>query len=254
MLTYDDLDHFDERTMAGLFASPDKEAEADTRKRRERILACLRFCRDAVAEDLSEGGLMIARRLLRRALRSQQRDHRAHTELVQDLLEDALAALGEHVRPAYEAAEVAALRHTVEREIEAAARARGAGETVVPALFELLARGDFYISPASDLARLDEAIGKFNGSAQVEIEFALDADLPAKARIRLAIACGLWRWSALPGATVAFDDGEEQPLPAGDALVPVLLAGLSLQSGRAITLWASAMQTQPDDLPYARLN
>lgn len=245
MLTYDDLDHFDERTMAGLFALPGAEEQANALKRRERILACLRFCRDVAFEELPEAGLQTARRLLKRALRSQQRSRRSQPEIIEDFLAGALQALGETAGPSAEAAEVAALRHSVEREIEAAALARLHGDTRLPLLLETLAQGDFEIGAGSNLEALDEAIGKFSGQAEVDIELILDGDgYPASARFHLAIACGLWRWSALDGCTIAFDDDAPLSLPANDALVPVLLAGLSVQGGRAVTFWAKAVHPQ----------
>lgn len=245
MLTYDDLDHFDERTMAGLFGLADAEAKANALKRRERILACLRFCRDIPEEELGEAGLLTARRLIKRALRTGLRDCPQRAESLESLLAGALLALGDPPLPAYEAAEVAALRHAVEREIEAAARARVDTDTDAPFLLEILRRGDFAIGPASDLASLDEAIGKFGGNAEVDLELILDGDdHPAGVHVRLGVACGFWRWSAPNGCSLAFADGNSLALPAYDALIPVLLAGLSVQSGRAITLWAKAVKGQ----------
>lgn len=244
MLTYDDLDHFDERTMSGLFGLPNPDDQANVHKRRERILACLRFCRDVTVEDLPEGGLHTARRLLRRALRSQQRDPRMRSEVIEEFLGDALQALGDASQPDAEPAEAAALRYSVEREIEANALLRAGNESVAPQVLETLARGDFRIGTGSRLAALDDALGKFNGSAVVELELVLDGG-PACARARLAVACGLWRWAAQEGCSLALDGDETLPLPAGDALASVLLAGLAVQSGRAITLWARAVQASP---------
>lgn len=246
MLTYDDLDHFDEQTMAGLFALHDGEEQANVLKRRERILACLRFCRDIAFEELPEAGVQTARRLLKRALRSQQRNRRMQPEAIEDFLENALRALGEPRSRDTEAAEVAALRHSVEREIESAAQARLHGETRLPLLLEALARGDFELSTGSRLGPLDEAIGKLNGRAEIELELILDSGgCPTVARFHMAVACGLWRWSAQEGCSVAVDGEEALALPAGDVLVPALLAGVSAQGGRAIAIWAQAVHARP---------
>lgn len=246
MLTYDDLDHFDEQTMAGLFALPGAEEQGNALKRRERILACLRFCRDVAFEDLPDAGVLTARRLLKRALRNQQRSRRAQPEVVEDFLLAALRALGEPCGRHEEAAEVAALRHSVEREIESAAQAHLRGDSRLPLLLEMLARGDFEIGTDSNLAPLDEALGRFNGLAVIDLVLLLDgAGAPATARIHLPMACGLWRWTVREGCTVALDENMPLALPADDALIPALLAGMSLQGGRAITIWAQAVQARP---------
>lgn len=246
MLTYDDLDHFDEQTMARLFASHDAQEEAQVLKRRERILACLRFCRDVGFEELPEAGLQTARRLLKRALRCQQRSRRSQPEVIGDFLEGALRALGESGCRQEEAAEVAALRHLLEREIEAAALAHQHGDTRLPLLLEALALGQFEIGAESELGALDEALSKFNGRAEIDLEIILDGDsCPSTARAHLVITCGLWRWSALDGCSVAFDDGDPLPLLVSDALLPVLLAGVATQGGRAATIWAKAMHAHP---------
>jgi hypothetical protein len=248
MLTYDDLDHFDEPTLAGLFAQAGDEGPGNAQKRRERILACLRFCRNVAFDDLPEAGVQTARRLLKRALRNQQRSRRSQPEVIGDFLEAALRALGEPCGRHEEAAEVAALRHSVEREIESAARARLHGDTRLPLLLETLARGDFEIGTDSNLAPLDEALGRFNRLAAVDLVLVLVLDgeaAPAMARIHLPIACGLWRWTVREGCSVAFDADTPLPLPADDALVPAVLAGLSLQGGRAIAIWAEAVQARP---------
>lgn len=243
MLTYDDLDHFDERTLARLFGAADAKAPADILKRRKRIVACLRFCRDIREDELGEAGLLTARRLLKRALRTRQRERRGQAEGIEHLLADALRALGEPGGMAYEAAEVAALRHAVEREIQTAAQALVGADTGVRFLIEILARGDFAIGSNSDVAALDDAIGRFNGSAAVEIDLILDGDdRPASVRVGFTIACGFWRWSAPQGCSLAFADGGSAVLPANDALVTVLLAGLSVQSGRAVTLWSRGLR------------
>lgn len=246
MLTYDDLDHFDEQTLTGLFALAGDDEQGNALKRRERVLACLRFCRDVAFEDLPEAGVQTARRLLKRALRNQQRSRRSQPEVVEDFLLAALRALGEPCGRHEEAAEVAALRHSVEREIEAAAQARRHGGSRLPLLLETLARGDFEIGTDSNLAPLDEALGRFNGLAAIDLVLVLDGEgVPATARIHLPIACGLWRWTVREGCAVAFDEEMPQPLPADDALIPAVLAGVSLQGGRAITIWAQAVQARP---------
>lgn len=246
MLTYDDLDHFDEQALAGLFGLAGDDGQGNALKRRERLLACLRFCRDVAFEDLPEAGVQTARRLLKRALRNQQRSRRAQPEVVEDFLLAALRALGEPCGRHEEAAEVAALRHSVEREIEAAAQARRQGGSRLPLLLETLARGDFEIGTDSNLAPLDEALGRFNGLAAIDLALVLDGEgVPATARIHLPIACGLWRWTVREGCTVAFDEDTPQPLPADDAIIPAVLAGVSLQGGRAITIWAQAVQARP---------
>lgn len=248
MLTYDDLDHFDERTMAGLFdPAVSVREQAQTQRRRERILACLHFCRDIPSGQLPADGMLTARKLLRRALRRHRREHGPAAEEMADFLESALAALGEPGGEAQEPIEVAALRHAVEREMEAAARTRSSTGTAVPALLEALARGDFEIGAGSDVASLQEAARKFNGSAEIEIQLRLDGgefDSGSLARFRLSIACGLWRWSAQPGCCVALDGQEPISLAVDDELLPVMLAGLSVQGGRAITLWSAAVGLQ----------
>lgn len=251
MLTYDDLDHFDEKTMAVLFSRYGAQEQADVQKRRERILACLRFCRDVDFDELPEGGVQKARRLLKRALRSQQRNRRPQVDVIGDFLEAALRALGEPCCREEEAAEVAALRHSVEREIESAAQARLHAESRLPLLLETLACGDFELGKGSNLARLEDIIGKFNGQAEIDLEFVLDSDgYPSVAHIHLPLACGLWRWSVLDGCSVAFDEDEPLQLPSGDALIPVLLAGVSAQGGRALAIWSQAVHGQRP----ARLN
>jgi hypothetical protein len=245
MLTYDDLDHFDEKTMAGLFALQSAEEQSNAIKRRERILACLRFCRDVGFEELPEAGVHTARRLLKRALRNQQRSRRMQPELIEDFLQGALRALGEPCGRTEEAAEVAALRHSVEREIETAAVGRLHGATRAPILLDVLACGDFEISAESDLASLDEIVGKFNGRAEIDLELVLDGNgSPDTARVHLVVACSLWHWSVLDGCSVTFDEAEPLSLHAGDELIPVLLAGVSAQGGRALAMWAQAVHAQ----------
>lgn len=245
MLTYDDLDHFDEQAIAGLFAMHSAEEQSNTLKRRERMLACLRFCRNVAFEELPDAGVQTARRLLKRALRSQQRSRRVQPEVIEDFLQGALRALGEPFGRMEEAAEVAALRHSVEREIESAAMAHLHGDTRVPILVDALACGDFEISADSNLASLDEIVGKFNGRADIDLEFILDGDsYPGTARVHLSIASSLWRWTVLDGSNIALDDGKPLALPAADALIPIVLAGVSAQGGRALSIWAQAVHAQ----------
>lgn len=246
MLTYDDLDHFfDERVMAGLLdpaLAPQESASA--RVRRERILACLHFCRGIPSEQLAADGMHTARRLLRRALRSHQRERRAVGAEALDFVMEALEVLGESQERQDESAAAAAVRHAVEREIEAAAQARSPAGSAVPRLLAALARGDFEMGTDTQVAALEEASRKFNGSAEVEFHFRLDGDSPdasGHAQVRLAIACSLWRWSALPGATVVIDGQAPVPLASDDELLPVMVAGLSAQNGRLITQWAAAV-------------
>lgn len=245
MLTFDDLDHFDDRAVANLYAVLGADAE-DARQRRERLLACLRFCRDVAYETLPESGVLAARRLLKRALRSQQRNQHASPEAIEDFLAGALRALGSSGWRDEEGAEVAALRHLVEREIEAAACHRLHDVTRLPALLQSLARGDFEIGPDSDLAALEDLVGKFGGRAEIGLELILDGSGgPDHAVVRLGIACGLWRWSAPQGGRITLDGGAPVTLAADDALVPVILAGVSAQGGRALSIWSQATHAKP---------
>lgn len=243
MLTYDDLDHFDSRTMAGLFdPAVALQEQAGTAMRRERILASLHFCRDVSTASLAAGGLEKGRRLLRRALRSQQRDRCPPPAERLAWLEGALLALGENPRRNEESPEIAALRHAVEREIESAARTRFGMRSAFPALLAALAQGDFEIGPASRVADLEEAGRRFGAVADIEVELLLDECEAAAARIRLAVACGLWRWSLQEGGWVEFAGGEALPLAADDELPAVLLSGISVQGGRLLAQWAAAVQ------------
>lgn len=258
MLTYDDLDHFDERTMAGLFdPAVAVQERAEAQRRRERILACLRFCRDIPSGQLSADGMQTARRLLRRALRRQHREPRPAPDGMADFLAGALAALGDAMERPEESIETAALRHAVEREMEIAAQARASAGTVVPDVLEALARGDFEISADSDVAALEEASRRFNASAGVDIRLHLDGGgFPAGAEtsIRLTIACGLWRWTAQPGCSIALGGGDPVALAQDDELLPVMLAGLAVQGGRAISLWAGAVRAAAGDGAGRALN
>lgn len=243
MLTYDDLDHFDDRSIAGLFADAALTESADARMRRERMLACLRFCRDVPSAELRDNGLGAARRLLRRAWRSQQRDRRLPPEVLAGTVENALHGLGELTRRPGESAEAASWRHAVEGAIEAAARDGAQAGTALPRLRDALARGEFELGADARLAPLEAALSKFGGASGVEIgiELTLDADgLPGRAYLDLVLACGLWRWSALAGCRIAFDGQETEALAADDGVVAILLAGLAVQNGRAITGWAKA--------------
>lgn len=144
----------------------------------------------------------------------------------------------------FEAAEATALRYAVEREIEAVAQHLAALRSRLPLLLERLAGGRFEIGPASRLAALEQTLREFGGRAAVDVELRFAAAVPARAMVGLDIERSAWCWSAPAGCRVLLPGGELFRLPADDALVAALLAGLAFQGGWALAFWARSLSAR----------
>ena len=243
MLTLDDLDHFDDRSLVGLFADAVLQDHGMAAKRREHMLACLRFCRGVPTQQLSDGGLLTARDELRGLLRSLQRGRRLQAEDLTMLLEGALESLGETGRLEGEPPAAAALRHALEGAIEAAAQSFAASPSRSPLLLDALAGGRFGLTAACRLAALEDSGGRFGSPAEIDVELALDGtDLPDGVRVRLSIASRLWRWRATEDCAIAFEGEAPMPVPGEDGVVLALVGGLALQNGRSAAAWSRALR------------
>lgn len=239
MLTLDDLDHFNNPGFAQLFAPSRRDGDAETVARRARILACLNFCRDIPDADLAGGGLHAARRVIKSVLRSLQRKHWSDADELTDALASVQRALGERVSHGREPIAAQPERHAIEAEIQSAASKLAAIETSDPLLLESLASGDFEILPGSDLASLTAVIGKFGGTAEIDLDLLVDSDTTTqRVRIHLAIETGFWSWAAQGGGWLSRDGAVEVVLSPDDGVVQALLCGLALRSGRTIAAWA----------------
>ncbi|HJV25593.1 MAG TPA: hypothetical protein VJ673_07890 [Aromatoleum sp.] len=242
MLTLDDLDHFSSPAMAHLFAPATRQPDADTLARLTRIVACLGFCRDVASDELAEGGLLVARRALRSALRGQQRGRRMPADELKKVLEGLLLAVGDQPWRAGEAPDAAEERHAVEAEIQNAADSLITEDSVDLALLGALARGEFEILPSSNLMALVETLGRFSGAAAIDVDLAIDDAGPVQlVRVHLLVESGFWRWTAKEGSCMSRNGDAAVFLPPDDAVVKALLTGLALRSGRAITFWADAV-------------
>lgn len=240
MLTLDDLEHFSDRSMAHLFAPAGGQPDADKLARLARIMACLNACRDMDTEALAEGAQVKARFHLLTALRKQRRSRRADPAALMEAVAAALEALGQDL-PQEQGPGVAE-RLEVEAEIQAAAGKWTYEDALDPELMGSLARGEFEILPSSNLEALAETAGKFGGSAQVDVDLALDMEGASHlVRVRLLVEAGLWRWSAQEGCCMSRNGAPAFFLPPQDAVVQALLAGLSLRSGRPALAWAEAV-------------
>jgi hypothetical protein len=237
MLTLDDLEHFNDSSMAHLFAPSAGRQDADTVARLARILACLNACRDIPTEELAEGALAQARFRLRTALRQQRRGQRPDPAVLLGAMEAALAAIG-----APQAEELGpAERLQVEAEIQAVAARLADADSADPDLLRTLALGEFQILPSSELADLAEVVSKFGASARVDVDLAIDRVGPAHfVRVRLLLEGGLWRWTAQDGCCMSRNGEPAFFLPPDDAVVQALLAGLALRNGRTALAWAEA--------------
>jgi len=241
MLTLDDLDHFDDRSMVPHPAPPTRPTDAETLTRLARIVACLNFCRDIPNEELVEGGLHAARRVLRSALRSEQRRRRLHQDELMSAFEGALLVLGENSARHGEPVHAAPERHAVEAEIQTAAAKLAGTDTVDPELMDSLARGEFEILPSSDFAALTQTIGRFTAPTSVDVDLAVDAAGSAYlVRVHLIVESGFWRWTALGGCCMSRNGDPAVFMSPDDGVVQALLSGLALRSGRAIVAWAEA--------------
>jgi predicted secreted protein len=241
MLTLDDLDHFDDRSTTPQTAPTIQPNDAQTLMRLARIVACLNFCRDIPNEELAEGGLHAARRVLRSALRSEQRRHRLPQDELMASFEGALLELGDKTARRGEPVHAAAERHAVEAEIQTAAAKLAGKDTVDPDLMESLAAGEFEILPSSDFAPLTRTMGKFAAPISVDVDLAVDGAGPAQVvRVRLLVESGFWRWTAQDGCCMSRNGDPAVFMSPDDGVVQALLAGLSLRSGRAIVAWAEA--------------
>jgi len=242
MLTLDDLDHFNDCSMAPLSARPPQRADAETLTRLARIVACLNFCRDIPNEELVEGGLHAARRTLKSVLRSEQRKRRLHPDELMGAFEGALLVLGEQVGRRTEPAHAASERHAVEAEIQTAAGKLVGEDTLDPQLMDSLARGEFEILPSSTVAPLTETIGKFAAAATIDVDLAVDSAGPAHVvRVHLVVESGLWRWAAQHGCCMSRNGDPAAFMSPDDGVVQALLSGLALRNGRAILAWAEAV-------------
>ena len=256
MLTFDDLDHFSNPSMAHLFAPATRQPDVDTLARLTRIVACLGFCRDAANDELAEGGLIAARRALKSVLRGQQRNRRLHPDELARVLEGLLLALGDRTMRRGESPQAADERYAVEAEIQNAADGLISEETADLELLGALARGEFEMLPSSQLAELAGTLGRFSGAATVDIDLAVDDAGPEQlVRVHLVIESGFWRWTAREGCCMSRNGDAAVLLPPDDGVVRALLAGLALRNGRAVVAWAEAAcdrdesaepQTEPD--------
>ena len=249
MLTLDDLDHFDDRSIASLFADASLQDDGNAARRRERMLACLRFCRDMPTPELADGGLGRAREGLRGLVRGLRRGRRLQTEDLAMLLEDALECLGEESRRPGQPAETVLLRHALEGAIEAAAQSACGTPTQHPMLLDALARGQFELSSASRLASLEDGGGRFGSPADVDVELLLDGrTLPARVCLSLEIASRLWRWQATDAGAIAFNEGPAELVPGDDGVVRAVVTGLALQNGRTVVSWSRALREATEAL------
>ena len=241
MLTFDDLDHFDDRSMALRSAPSPQPTDAETLRRLARIVACLNFCRDIPDEELVEGGLHAARRVLRSVLRSEQRRRRLPHDELMGAFEGALRVLGEKAARGGEPVDAAPERHAVEAEIQTVAGKLADKDTVDAQLMESLARGEFEILPSSDFATLTPTLGKFAAPCAVDVDLAVDGAGPAHlVRVHLVVESGFWRWTALGGCCMSRNGDPAVSMLPDDGVVQALLSGLALRNGRAIAAWAEA--------------
>lgn len=239
MLTLDDLEHFSDASMAHLFAPSVGRTDADTVARLARILACLNACRDVPTEELAEGALAQARFRLKAALRQQRRSPRTDPAALLAAAEVALTALG--ATSAEDGGPAPAERLAVEAEIQASAAKLADADSADPDLLASLGRGEFQLLASSELAALAEVVGSFGGSAQVDLDLAIDQVGPAHfVRVRLALEGGLWRWTARDGCCMSRNGQPAFFLPPDDPVVQALLAGLALRNGRTALTWAEA--------------
>lgn len=253
MLTLDDLEHFNDRSLARLFAPGSQKADANALARLARIVACLKFCRDVPDEELTEGGLLVARRALKSVLRSQQRKRRLDPGELMEVLVGALVALGERTEHDSEPAGAAHERHAVEAEIEAVAGKLADTETCDMGLMNSLTRGEFEILPTSNLATLTEGSGKFAGAVRIDVDLAVDSDAAAHmVRVHLVVERGIWRWVAQEGCCMSRNGEPAVFLPPDDGVVQAILSGLALRSGRSIVAWAEAIG-QYNPIPDAQM-
>lgn len=243
MLTLDDLDHFSEPTMASLFAAPAQQLDVNAAMRRERILACLGFCRDVPNDELAERALQAARRQLRTILRNARRNGALDPFELSQAIEAVLHGLGEAITCPDEPSGAATLRHAVEAEIQLAARNYAPADTSFPQLLDILVQGEFEIGASSNIVPLGEAIRAFNATGEIDIHLATDADtVQTPVRVHLALRCGVWRWSAEEGCSIISGDQLPISVAPNDALVQTIMAGLALRGGRTICAWADAIE------------
>lgn len=243
MLTLDDLDHFNNTGMAHLFASANRRVNTDSTARVARILACLNFCRDIPDTELVVGGMQAARRAIRAAVRRQQRQRRLDPSELLAALASVQAALGDHRSTEDEPPAAGPERHAVEAEIQDSALKLAGHETADGRLLTALITGEFEILPASNLAPLSAVIGKFSGTASIDLELAVDGEGATQMLcLHLVVAAGFWRWSAQEGCCMSRNGAPAVALAPDDAVVQAVLAGLALRSGRTIAGWLEAIR------------
>jgi hypothetical protein len=239
MLTLDDLEHFADPSMAHLFAPSTGRVDADKVARLARIVACLNACRDVPTEELTEGGLALARFRLRTVARQQRRNHRPDPAVLLAAVEEVLAAIGQVIEDDDGPAQ--SERMEVEAEIQTAAAKLSDEDSQDPELLDSLVRGEFRILPSSNLAPLAELVSKFGGDSQVDVDLAIDRVGPAHfVRVRLVVEGGLWRWTAKEGCCMSRNGEAAFFLRPDDPVVQSLLAGLALRNGRTALAWAEA--------------
>ncbi len=242
MLTFDDLDHFDDRSAAQLFAPATQRVDADMLARRARILACLKFCRNISDRELVEGGLHTARRVLKSVRRSQQRKRRLDANELTAALEGMQLALGELQGAPAEPTDIAPERHAVEAEIQATAVKLMGTETCDADLMASLAQGEFEILPFSNSAPLTELIGRAAETVNIDVDLSVDGDAATEmVRVHLVVESGYWRWTAQEGCCMSRNGNPALFLLPDDGVVQAILSGLALRSGRAIAAWAKAV-------------